>query len=260
MEWLLVLIPLLLVSIVAVALVLAYRLHLWNSTYRELAKKYRGQFYTRYLLPQLAFRYGQQACRIENFYRRFFWRRPATRIQLEWPDRDAVLEVTSPQYGSRLWGGFRYTQVCWNEPQLDLNLLTRLGPADQQRGWINSESASRLQQLLNRLQPRDFNLLIRRGRAEVTCGPFQSQKQQVEDLLQLSWQFLDQLKAGQTMGLDFLTAHGTSNSSQTICPVCNQTIAEPVATCMTCRTPHCQECWEYNGGCAKFACGEKRLA
>lgn len=262
MEWILVLIPLAMTICVALALVLAYRLHQWNSTYRELAKRYRGQVYSRLLLPQLAFRYGEHQCRLENFYRRFFWRRPVTRLQMSWPDRDAVLEITSPRFGSRLWGGFRYTTAQWNEPAIDDQLVTRLGAADQRRDWINSDSAQRLLQLLNRLQPREFNLLIRQGTASVTCGPFLSGKQSLEDLLQGTWQLLDQLKFGRTQGLDFLNAGSLTvapSNPAGLCPVCNQPLAEPVAICIGCRTPHCQECWEYNGGCATFACGEKRF-
>ncbi len=263
MELILVLVPLAMTIIVALALVLAYRLHQWNSTYRELAKRYRGQFYSRLLLPQMAFRYGQNHCRLENFYRRFFWRRPVTRVLMNWPDRQAVLEITSHRFGSRLWGGFRYSMAKWNEPILDDQMATRLGPGDEGRDWINSDSAQRLLQLLNRLQPREFNLLIRNGTASVTCGPFLSRRQQLEDLLQLTWQLLDQLKLGRTQGLDFLSSDPAAAASPTIqqglCPVCNQQLTDTVAICIGCRTPHCQDCWEYNGGCATFACGEKRF-
>lgn len=258
MEWILLLVPLLMTLGVAIALILAYRLHQWNSIYRELAKKYRGQFYLRFLLPQLAFRYGQQSIRIENYHRRFFWRRPVTRLQMPWPDRQTVFEVTNQNFGSHLWGGFRYTQLTWNDPTLDASLITRLGSGNQERAWIHAEANQRLTQLLQRLQPRSFNLLIRRGLATVTCGPFLNSKQQLEDLLQLSWQLIDQWRIGQPVGLDFVAAEKLAITAQSTCPVCNQHLTSPVAVCVRCRTPHCQECWEYNGGCATFACGEKR--
>lgn len=41
------------------------------------------------------------------------------------------------------------------------------------------------------------------------------------------------------------------------CPVCGHTIAGEVIVCELCHTPHHQECWEYNCGCAMFGCREQ---
>lgn len=37
------------------------------------------------------------------------------------------------------------------------------------------------------------------------------------------------------------------------CPVCREEMQQPVH-CPSCATPHHQECWEYNHGCAIYAC------
>jgi hypothetical protein len=42
------------------------------------------------------------------------------------------------------------------------------------------------------------------------------------------------------------------------CQVCYNAIsAETRVRCRRCRTPHHPDCWDFNGGCATFACGEK---
>ena len=38
------------------------------------------------------------------------------------------------------------------------------------------------------------------------------------------------------------------------CPVCASRIGGEVHTCERCDTPHHTDCWDYNGGCAIFAC------
>lgn len=38
------------------------------------------------------------------------------------------------------------------------------------------------------------------------------------------------------------------------CPVCGTPVVRPVASCSACHTPHHEECWSYNGGCAIFGC------
>ncbi|HKS16459.1 MAG TPA: RING finger protein [Planctomycetota bacterium] len=43
------------------------------------------------------------------------------------------------------------------------------------------------------------------------------------------------------------------------CQVCSHPItADSRVRCRRCRTPHHPDCWEFNGGCATFACGEKQ--
>jgi len=39
------------------------------------------------------------------------------------------------------------------------------------------------------------------------------------------------------------------------CPVCRQELAGRTCRCPRCRTPHHHECWEYNQGCSRYACG-----
>lgn len=42
------------------------------------------------------------------------------------------------------------------------------------------------------------------------------------------------------------------------CLVCGQTIAAAIVACTRCDTPHHCDCWEYNGGCALYACGSQK--
>jgi hypothetical protein len=44
-----------------------------------------------------------------------------------------------------------------------------------------------------------------------------------------------------------------------VCPICGSKIAPEVrVSCRRCETPHHQDCWEFNGRCSTYACGEKR--
>ncbi len=42
------------------------------------------------------------------------------------------------------------------------------------------------------------------------------------------------------------------------CPICGTALKTGRVECRRCRTPHHRECWDYNGRCAMFACGEPR--
>lgn len=44
-----------------------------------------------------------------------------------------------------------------------------------------------------------------------------------------------------------------------VCPVCGAMMGPPVADCPGCHTPHHEDCWRYNGGCAIYGCGASDL-
>lgn len=44
------------------------------------------------------------------------------------------------------------------------------------------------------------------------------------------------------------------------CGVCGQAIHERFFACPSCGVVHHQDCWDFNGGCAAFGCGQTRTA
>ena len=44
-----------------------------------------------------------------------------------------------------------------------------------------------------------------------------------------------------------------------VCQVCGCEILEEQVECRSCDTAHHRDCWEYNGKCSTFACGEHRI-
>lgn len=54
--------------------------------------------------------------------------------------------------------------------------------------------------------------------------------------------------------IELADAQQTAIEEQT-CPVCSCIVEDPII-CERCKTPHCRECWTYNGdSCGVFACG-----
>lgn len=46
-----------------------------------------------------------------------------------------------------------------------------------------------------------------------------------------------------------------SAPGEAVCAVCGSVLAAPLVHCPGCRTPHHQDCWAYNDGCAIYGCG-----
>ena len=50
-------------------------------------------------------------------------------------------------------------------------------------------------------------------------------------------------------------------NAELMCPICGSKIApEAKVVCRRCGTPHHEDCWEFNGRCSTYACGEKKFA
>ena len=52
--------------------------------------------------------------------------------------------------------------------------------------------------------------------------------------------------------------YGTLPEEVARCRVCGERIMLDRIECRRCETPHHKDCWDYNGRCATYACGETR--
>lgn len=59
--------------------------------------------------------------------------------------------------------------------------------------------------------------------------------------------------------VSFLEQAEAKAADEAACPICGAALQDPVVWCRSCGTPHHRECWQWNQGCATFACGEKRF-
>ena len=76
----------------------------------------------------------------------------------------------------------------------------------------------------------------------------------LHDRIELLWQ--------RASGIEILDApEGASDGDRPRCQICGSDISEDArVNCRRCGTPHHKDCWEFNGQCSTYACGEKRYA
>ena len=61
----------------------------------------------------------------------------------------------------------------------------------------------------------------------------------------------DKLDAEEGIQLDDLT-----DAPDAPCPTCRTTVGDPSARCPRCDLSYHPECWNYNGACGRFGCGD----
>jgi hypothetical protein len=76
----------------------------------------------------------------------------------------------------------------------------------------------------------------------------------LHDRIDLLWQ--------RASGIEILDEPAIAGAgAEVVCQICGSTIAaDAKVVCRRCGTPHHEDCWEFNGRCSTYACGEKRFA
>jgi hypothetical protein len=101
-----------------------------------------------------------------------------------------------------------------------------------------------------RLSPAGFMLRVR------TVPP---NRKELDRWLVVAFQLLDALPGSDGKGRVTLGVVRMKIDAEAKCRVCGASLAEGgVVSCVKCSTPHHKDCWEFNGRCSTFACGETR--
>lgn len=249
-----------LVALVLLGIVVSWivRLHLWANVYRDLARRYGGWVERRWLLPVLRTQFRGTECRLYST-----WRGPGrigatTVVRLPWSQKRQQLILGPPSLSSEIpWRKFGQN----GKGQL-LVLDPGLLAASNDVPWALTALEGEASRTIAGLMAGDCHrspawLTIERGRWKFHRVGALRQRADLERLLREAWRVYDTLAFGVVPGIDFVPKPLRSDSPSAQCPVCNQRLCPEPVWCASCHTPHCHDCWEYNGGCAVFACGEK---
>ena len=98
---------------------------------------------------------------------------------------------------------------------------------------------------------------VEQGTMVVAAKNYVTNKQRLDDFVRLTLEIYDQMMLAQAVGIDFVQDQ-TAIIDSVRCPICACDIEDKMVICVRCKTPHCLQCWKYNGKCATFACGETR--
>lgn len=94
-----------------------------------------------------------------------------------------------------------------------------------------------------------------RGRLTFRKKTNNNDPQEIEKFMRCCLHIFDQMVLGDVEGVTYLE-NDLTVIEDVVCPVCSGTIEEDLVLCSSCQSPHCRECWQYNGRCATFACSE----
>lgn len=234
----------------------------WNSNYRKLNKRYGGKqptggvmFGFFFSTPSLMFDYGRTFCVLKSRRRLFSTLSQCTQLKMTWPDVRFRLDLTTPPLANRSWGlkpvplkdaAGKAFSLFSNQPEVAAKMLS-------------DTVVWQLEQLKSLPNGPDLKVTIQRGEMLITKSGYLKEYTVLDDFLRLGLELFDQLMLVHSVGIDFVTTEEAIVCEDVKCPICSEQISQEMVVCPRCKTPHCLDCWEYNGQCATYACYETRF-
>jgi len=111
---------------------------------------------------------------------------------------------------------------------------------------------------IKNLQPAQTSFELFNGKLKASCRHWFGSGQSLLDFVQGNLELFDQLMLHKADGVEFTSQNQAAVMEDFRCPICSDDVMHEMVVCKKCKTPHCAECWEYNGKCATFACLEER--
>jgi hypothetical protein len=186
-------------------------------------------------------------------------RGPLTQVTIQWPNFGFRCEVVCPPLPQQLPSqeGLR---GCWTgAADFDSRYTIRATEVQAAVNLLNNTVRWQIERLRT-LSPGNYlhvefshgNLQIRKSRAI-------RQYIELEDFVECSLEVYDQAMIACSKGIEFVGEQSAQPLGEVKCRVCGEEIQDNLVYCRRCKTPHHRECWQYNGACSVFGCGETRF-
>ena len=205
---------------------------------------------------KLRFAYGDAAVTVQ--YRRMGRKAGGkqTEIKIQTPIRRTKFEAVHRMGRFRFWWRKNHSGP-WQSGQQPFDQMFALMTNDSARMDQLFTAGVRWQmtQLANFLSPGLYCSLFT-GELIIAKPRMLLRTQQLDDFIRLSLELYDQFMLAEAIGIEF--DERAAVIDEVNCPICLASIKGNLVLCVRCRTPHCHECWHYNGKCATFACDETR--
>lgn len=265
----------LILAVVAIVLVFAItfiaaafrRISRWNRTYEKLRKRYGGKSAKRggirfgmgFTKPSLTFDYGRTFCSLRN--RKSFRSTTGrtTELSMIWPNKKFKLEISTSPPRVRNWGPGALKQVEVDSPQFQSDFYVCSNQPLLAKRFLNKGVQWQIEQIRRHTGSNEVNISLSRGALVVSKPGYLKDHQPLEDFVRFSLELFDQLMLVNAEGIAFVNDDEASIVGDVKCPICSEEIMQEMVVCTRCKTPHCRDCWQYNGQCATFACSETRF-
>lgn len=244
------------VFVVVVAGRWTFRIGRKRRFYKQLALRYGGNVVNRVLCsPRMWFRYGSTMGYLKGARSR--QHREQTILILTWPDKGLKFEITTPDRNFR---AHRYSeQIDAKEQGFNRSFKIQTNNRAELERLLSHGVRWKIEQLMVQLGVESVLIKLANGKLRMVKPGRVQNFQQLDDLVRMGLELHDQMLLTKSEGIDFVDEAQAQILGDVKCPICSEEVMEEMVICVRCKTPHCKDCWQYNGHCATFACNETRF-
>ena len=234
----------------------AVRIGAWAKSYQKIAKRYGGTVSYAHYRPRMSFSYNDSAVVLSNTGGRAHYR--VTQLKVKWPERRLKFFVSSIGEPTGMLTTWRLKPVEVDSNDLgDVYIYCNQPEVAQE--LINPTTIRQIRQLINHGGETGIEIFLSNGNLKIRKPGFLKHEMLLDDFLRFGLELFDQFRLALNNDLEFLEQDEVVSMSDVLCPICSASIETDAVTCVRCKTPHCADCWEYNGQCAMFSCNETRF-
>lgn len=232
----------------------------WFAAWRQVAPRYRAVVDSKWWLPRMRFSWRGESASLRSVRRMEGTALAGTLLEtiapelteqisiytLNWPGISRTVEPDVPA-NTGFESRFVVRGTGSDQASIDSNAISgHVRWQISEFGEWSGKSCLRIE-----LTPRRIRIWIS-GKLKTA--------EELDDFLRLGLRIVDQLRTARTEGLDFVNENQATILNDVFCPICTAPMEGRMVICVRCKTPHCRDCWEYNGKCGMFACTETRYA
>jgi len=233
----------------------------WSRAYENLARRYGGWFRPAKLTqkPSVRFNYKKNEVRVRCRRSTRNNKGKVTEFRITTPYRNWRLSIVPVGFLPRNRGLQRSSQSPTGDAGFDEKFAVFATGKQMQQAL--SLLTPTLRWHLVQLMECDSEVVevaFERSCLVVFLQGYIKDSQKLDDFVRYSLGLFDQIELSESKGIEFNESGMAVALGQVKCPICGSEIEHKMVLCVRCKTPHCSDCWEYNGKCAMYACDETR--
>lgn len=233
----------------------------WSRAYENLARRYGGWFRPAKLTqkPSVRFEYKKNEVRVRCRRSTRNKKGKVTEFRIATPYRKWRLSIVPVGCLPRNSGLQRSSRLPTGDAKFDEKLAVFATDKGMQKAPSIITPALRWQvmQLIECIS-EVVEVAFERSCLIIFLQGYIKDAQKLDDFVRYSLGLFDQIELSDSKGIEFSESGMAVALGEVKCPICGSEIEQKMVLCFRCKTPHCSDCWEYNGKCGMYACNESR--
>ena len=181
-----------------------------------------------------------------------------TRLSIVVPFIIVPMEVTTGPIIDWRWAKDGGRKIVFDQPEFQATFNGASKSPIEAKRQLNEEISWQLEKLRRSNLNGQLRIRTSRQSLEIAVPGDLRSSQTIDDFVRMSLKLYDLFAMLETVGLNFVNEDEVMLLESMKCPICSEEIETETVCCVRCQTPHCRDCWSYNGECATYACNETR--